>query len=250
MKHLIIRFRSLLVFFSTVAFIFFVGYSVVRPMWRQNMELLDRMQAVDVEQDIVKQQSGQLSDLRAQSELIGEHREMFRTRVSADDPLGWVETLERSARDAGVSITIESNQSETINGIAPSKTVPAAASSEDGEGTDAKKKDSGKDKDVGIADTLPSDRYVSVRLTLSGQYPDLRFFLRKLEYLSFYVDVLSVGMDYVEPEKQDRPAANPFVAVPISSGGGGIETQPVQEEQQPEGKGSVKMVLDAVIYTE
>lgn len=204
---------TLLGFAALLGLLFWFG---ARLLWKSNFQLMNRLQELAVEEEILKAQTGRLSELREQAKIIRASRDRLSVVVPKDRIVDLIERLEQLAGQTGVAVTIESTsgvsqQLQMARKAKPAKTAEPKEPADEADGdaptpTDPKKEAVPET----IVEHLPSDQYVEVTLHVTGEYAPLIAFLKKLEVLPYYVDVVDMRIAPLDPQKLEAARGDLF----------------------------------------
>jgi hypothetical protein len=65
---------------------------------------------------------------------------------------------------------------------------------------------------VDIRGELPYKDYITIQLALIGKYPQLVVFMRKLENMNYYANVVSFDLKKEEKQSEKNINSNPFIS--------------------------------------
>lgn len=203
---------------------------------------LDRMEERRILEESVKKRLGELPVLERQYGLIREHEWMLDIFTNREDIVRFIEVLEKTAEDSGVSIAIESKEVDKKRKPSTAKERKEAA-----EADDAQSKEKEKKKDESILGNLPFDEYLPFTLKVTGTYPEVALFLHRLEMISFALDVVSIEIRFLENEnKEPKKVGGDLVTSQASSTASGESTP--QEAPLPEPENLVEGTFGIVVY--
>lgn len=220
-------------------------YGIV-PLKRAIWNRMNDIQKFYTSRENRERQIGRLPDLQGQFEAIKADEETLAILLTEDRIVDFIKTLEALAKETGTEISIKSK-----DGAAAAKQKKAPAKPADGsEGESA----SGKRTTASIIESLPSDSYLRLGISVAGEYEDIVTFLHKMETLPVALDVIGVEMYPRDNDERSRPVSagsgvNPFMLTPSGSSavsGGASGENPAQ----PEKLLPLEAVFDTVVYVD
>jgi Tfp pilus assembly protein PilO len=226
MKLFLIRYRSFVIIGLTLFAMIAAYWFGIRALGRSIVEQRDTIERGVAIAENREARVRRLDEYEQQSGHITENVDRFRIFVGKDDEVGFIGTLERLAREAGVTITFEER-----DGSDKLKKQPKVAVDET---TEASVKQTAK-KPVTIIGSLPSTEYFRVAIKTTGEYRAVMRFLEKVETLPFSTDVVEIDALKREREEEKKDAARPFVS------GGDARSENGEE---------LVLTLDLVVYRE
>jgi Tfp pilus assembly protein PilO len=208
---------------SLFAVIGLVAWFGIRLLLSTIQTKMDVIQQHAVTREYRERQLDKLPELEAQHALIAQHADSLGIILTKDRLIGFIEALERVARDEGVKIKIESRENAFLESKVtviekkanPSNPAPASDTKGEDQGGTEKKKASAA-KETGIITELPLKKYLRLTISLSGEYKNIVRYVHRLESLPYALDI--IGMDLrVKPEEvvnavPESGALNPFDA--------------------------------------
>jgi F0F1-type ATP synthase membrane subunit b/b' len=167
-----------------------VGFFVARPMVLAIEEKSNQIQQKIAIQERKEEKLKELPLIRSQYEEVRNQEEKMDTPLKNENIVSLVERLEKISEETGNKITMELSENKQ-----DAKKDAAATNSED-------------EKDALVKD-LPSDKYIKMKIVLSGRYGNFLNFINKVENMEYYSDIVSVA---IRRESESGPGLekNPF----------------------------------------
>jgi len=204
-----------------------VWFGIV-PLHKTIADQMNRSQEILVNHAIRDTLVASLSDVREQKSTAEAQEDRLGSVIAEENIVDVVKAMEDLAKETDNAIIIDAKETK----------IPA--------NTKAKvlKKDS-KETEKTLLESLPSDKRLSIAITVIGSYGTIVEFVRKLEAMPYETDVVGVALSVrTAAEKSGQPAANLFSPNMPSSEIPPTETIPVPaSEDFP-----VQAVLDTVVY--
>jgi Tfp pilus assembly protein PilO len=219
MKDFIKKHKIVLIVTAYFVAVGLVSLFFAWPMMKEVREKNNELQTKMVDQEIKKDRLAKLSSIREQFEMVKNQEGAVNISLNKENVVSLVEKLEKISDDTGNKIKIElfDEQSEKKKS--------------------AQAKKANNDEKI-IIENLPSDKYIMINISLKGGYGSFMNFLKKLENMEYYADVVSVKVSK-NSDSQNVSASNPF------------ETNPISENAPSEdGKNDVLSTISAVFYLE
>ncbi len=231
------RYREYVIGGLTLVFLAVFWHLAIGPLCLENQDIMDEIQSAGVNVDVAGTEVARLSLFRSQSQEIRARVDELSVTASPDDPVRWVKELEQLAVETGNRIRIESDDALVPKKVSPGKGVPNTQETEQASAP------------ATLAEGLPSDQSVGVRILLDGDYQSITLFLKKLELFHEYVDVLSFKLtkNIVESSTVQVAASDqsPGVGASMLQGSGAISSGVgIKSPQSP-----MSAVLESVVYT-
>jgi len=89
-----------------------------------------------------------------------------------------------------------------------------------------------------IKNNLPYENYIVIQLELRGEYPGLVRFLKKLENMDHFVNVVALDLKKEENQIEEKPG-NPFVS---------SDNSEKEEKEASRKKEILKSLIDLIVY--
>ncbi|OGI17310.1 MAG: hypothetical protein A2Z52_02905 [Candidatus Moranbacteria bacterium RBG_19FT_COMBO_42_6] len=180
---------SIVLYLLLMAALFlFIG----KPLLSEIQEKSDEIQKIKIDNQLSQERIAKLPEMRELHETFDQEKNNLTVALDQDNSVDFIKKLELLAQETGnkISLKIDDN-SAVLKSDKTSKT----------------KKEKGGSGD--IASSLPSDKYLSMEITLEGKYENFLTFLYKLENLDYYVNVLSLSLIKMTPEPFNRDGTSP-----------------------------------------
>jgi Tfp pilus assembly protein PilO len=190
------------------------SFFIARPMILGIREKNDEIQKNIADQESKKERLGKLPAFKKQFEEIGANEDKINIVLNNGNIVVLIEKLEKISEETGNKIKIDMA----------------------GDQTNKKTQSSSKKDDKSLANNLPSDSYIIMNITLTGNYENFLDFIRKIENMEYYSDILSIKITKGINDNSSS-ATSPF----IGSDSSGASTG---------GKDSISSVLGVAFYLE
>jgi hypothetical protein len=154
-------------FFAIAAIYSFLARPLIRKIEAKN----SKIQEIISDQEMKKEKIMQIPALKNQFEMVVKDEERIDIFLSRDNLVGLIEKIEKVSEETGNKIKIELSEEQLDKKNTKSK------------------KDAEKGKTSSI--NLPSDNYIKMKMTLSGDYAGLLNFINKIENADYYSDIIS-----------------------------------------------------------
>jgi len=192
-----------------------IGFFVARPMVSAIREKSDQIQQKIALQEGKEEKLKELPSIRSQFEKVKNQEEKINISLNEENVVSLVEKLEKISEETGNKIKMELPENGQYSG-----------------------KNSKEEKDS-LAESLPSDKYVKMKISLYGSYSSFLNFLNKVENMEFYSDVISIAVRRAS-ESGPGLSNNPFTGMKNLS----------NEENSSENKDKINSQLIVVFYLE
>lgn len=170
MKPIWNKFRETIVVVTYVIILALLFYFIVKPLINSVNFKTGEIQEKTLSQEGRAKKLSELPRLREQFNKIQGEKDNIRVLISLDRAVVLIEELEKIAEETGNNITI--NAEEKVD--------------------DKKVKNAG-DESV-LIKNLPSNNYLKVNILLAGNYGDVVNFIRKIENIQYWSDIISVNI--------------------------------------------------------
>jgi len=187
---------------------------IVRPLAAKIGENTDEIQKKIADRTVYEEKTKNLTKIKEQAEIYRKNEDYVKNVLARQDQVvELVEELEKLAKDTGNEIKIEINEEK-------------------------KEKDKKAKKDEESI-KLPSENYLQMKILVYGKYRDIFNFIKKLENINFWNDIISLNITKRETSQFSRPDN-----VSIFENPGGINPSNEQASK------NVTAVMEAVFYLE
>lgn len=190
MKYFWKKYKTCLVLsiylFSMGAIFFFAG----RPMILKIEEKNNKIQEKITDQENKKEKLSNLPAIRKQFEMINDQEDKTGLSLAGENVVDLVEKVEKISEETDNKIEIELFEDK-----------------EDAKSADKQKK-TAKKEEKRLTESLPGENYIRMKISLIGEYDGFINFLRKLENMEYYSDVVSFKLSVAKEDifsKTDNP---------------------------------------------
>ena len=193
MKNIWRKYKEYILVLIYIAILFALFYFVIKPMVKgidYNANLIQEKITI---QDSFKRKLGMISTNKEQIGAIEKDESKMGVLMSRDQEVTLIERIEKMAEETDNKISIEIVDDKSANSSAKTKTASTKAKEEN--------------KDDLKINTGNND-YVKFRITVTGEYNDLVGFIKKIENMEYWSDIISLQVSYKEPEKTPIPLEN------------------------------------------
>ena len=172
------------------------------PLLERITSIKDEMEAGSITQSVKKQRLNELPKMKQQYEEIKDQQKQLEILFSKDQAIVLIEKLEKVAQEANDKITI-SIQEDSTQAVQPQpnkgKVDPMATI---------------------LVDSLPSKDYLSLKISLIGEYAGIFKFINSLETLQYYCDITGINFSHLTDSDlatMENGAGNSGILNPFSS---------------------------------
>lgn len=168
--------------------VYFVVFSLIKKIDDVNYQI----QEESMKQEIAKQHISELPKIQKQYSELENSLDLTRVLLDENEAVTLIERLEKTAKETENGIEIEV-QSQTDQKKAPAKTKAGG--------------------EVLLADELPSQDYLQLKIVLDGSYASIVNFIKEIENFEYYCDITEVQINRSEDTSKTRQgaeSANPF----------------------------------------
>ncbi len=153
-----------------------LGYFVIMPLLKSITLVRDGIQEEAIKQDIRRQKLNELPKIREQFAKINNQQNKIDILLSKDQAVVLIERLEKLSQDTGNTIVI------SINDGLQQAANPALAKA--GSAT------------ANLVESLPSNDYLKLTISLTGDYDGLFKFISGLETFEYYGDIIGINISH------------------------------------------------------
>lgn len=153
-----------------------IGFFVARPMVLATEEKSTQIQQKIAIQERKEEKLKELPLIRSQYEDVQNQEKKMEVSLSEKNIVSLVERLEKISEETGNKIKMELSEKKQ-----ESRRDTSAA------------KD-GEEEKPSLLKDLPGDKYITIKIILSGRYDEFLNFINKIENMEFYADVISIGI--------------------------------------------------------
>lgn len=214
MNNFLKKRREILAIFAYVALIAGLFYAVIFPLISKINDVNDRLQEETLKQESARQHLSELPKIQQQYEVIEKNATSLDVLLDKNNAVGLIETLEKLADETGNSITI------SVQDQSPAKSSAKAKNAQENT----------------IVNSLPSQNYLQLKITLNGDFDRMGKFIKALESFEYYCDI--IGIQIKDTKEEDK-----------LSGGDPFDSKSKQSAAAESKKsGDLEAVLDVVFY--
>jgi F0F1-type ATP synthase membrane subunit b/b' len=190
MKNFLKKWREIL---TLGVFLILVGifvYFLLIPVYKNIIIRRDQIQEELASQELQKKQLTEIPKIKQQYDWLKNEQEKLNVLLKKEDAVLLIEKLEKIANETNNKIKIEiveTKQLDKKSVAAPTEEVSKTATKD----TPAKAIKT-KEVDTTIIGNLPSKDYLEIKIGLVGDYNAMLAFLKKLEKMEYYNDIVSL----------------------------------------------------------
>ena len=164
-----------------------LSFFIIKPLLSGIREKSDAIEKVKIDNQISQERIAKLPEMGEMRAVFDQEKKNLNVVLEQNNSVDFIKRLELLAQETGNRISLKIDDVSTA--------------AKDGASSKAKKP---KKDDESIVSGLPSDKYLSMEITLEGKYENFIQFLYKLENFDYYVNVLSLSL---VKEEVDQSAA-------------------------------------------
>ncbi len=218
MKILWNKYKELIAIITYVIILAALFYFVIKPFAESVNSKIEKVQEKTVNQERQMKKLNELAELKEQFEMIQREKENIQVLISPNNLVALIEEIEKVAEETNNKIIISAEEKKKTKKSKDSK-------------NDEKKED--------LIANLPSDKYLKMNILLSGSYNSIIDFIRKVENIKYWSDIVSINISNKELGFANRRSgSSPF----ISSRG---ESDDEEKFFEP---GDISSILGIVFY--
>lgn len=178
------KYREIIVVLAYILLLGLLFNFAIRPLLAGISQNIEKMQKETIDQERRLGKIKEASGLEKQSERIKKEAENMRVLAERDRIVALLEMIEKIAEETGNEIEIKTNDEKAV-------------------GTEK----GGKD----LIAQLPTDKFIKMKITVSGKYANFANFVRKIESMKYWADIISLRIAASEPDSPiDKPSSSPF----------------------------------------
>lgn len=219
------KYKEYVVIFLYLVFIWVLFNFVVKPLILNIVDNADSIQKITLNHEIRKKRLEELPKLKEQFDFVQKEEGNINVLISREQAVALIEELEKlsAATQNEILMQIEEKEPEKSNKNIENK------------------------KEKTLIENLPNDKYLRIKIRVSGKFGNVINFIQKLENLEYFSDVISVQISNKDlgSSVQSFQISQPYSSTtnPFASGGSGG-----QEEKNENQEIKIKAILDAVFY--
>ena len=200
-------------------------YGGIFTLVKQIKNEADEIQKKIIDNEIDNKNLAKIPQLTGDYEIFSAQEKNLDVILQKESEIEFIQSLENLAKETGNEISLKLIEEES-----------AQAKESQKKPTKAK----GKEEED-IRSKLPFENYIAIQLELKGGYPELMKFLKKLENMEYYANVISFDLKKEERQEESN-LNNPFVSFDTIS----VTEEKKKEENQP--KEILKSLINLVVY--
>ncbi|PIU81069.1 MAG: hypothetical protein CO140_01655 [Candidatus Moranbacteria bacterium CG_4_9_14_3_um_filter_40_7] len=181
----------------------------------------DEIQKKIIDNEIDKKNLNKIPQLVGDYEIFSSQENNFDVILEKESEIEFIKSLEELAKETGNEISLKLIEEESSQ----AKDVKEKTKTEE-----KNKKD--------IKNNLPYENYIVIQLELRGEYPGLVRFLKKLENMDHFVNVVALDLKKEENQIEEKPG-NPFVS---------SDNSEKEEKEASRKKEILKSLIDLIVY--
>jgi len=205
---------------------------LVVPLVGEIQNKSDDIQEKIIDSQINQSRLSKIPQMEADYGVFQEKKEALNVILDANDEVGFIKELEAMAQETGNTITLQVDNSDSNNQKAT---------------TTAEK------HNLSIKDKLSYSNYISMQVSLEGNYAGLVNFIYKLENDSYYVNIISMDLSKVtQTEENSTPIQQQPSQAGVFSSNSNNSNSPFSPSTQAQTitkeKDVLKSTLSVVVY--
>ena len=222
------KYKEIVVLFAYMALLAAMYIFVVKPLFLAIEEKKNYSEKMAVDQEIAQKKINDIPEIKEKMEAVNRMREELDVFFNQENALSLIERLESLSVETGNDITIEiiaENGSQTKSDV---------------------KKIKGKET-VGVVADLPGENFLMMRLSLVGGFDSTLDFMRRLENMNYFSDVISLKMSSYDKSSSISSSGS----VGAIFGGDTVgKTEEAEYSNVDKYENPLRVVLEVVFYQE
>jgi len=172
--------------YSAIVLLFF--YFAVSPLIESIKKNSDEIQKIKIDREISQERISKLPEMKNGYATYEQEKDNLDIILDQNNSVDFIKKVELLSEETGnkINLSIADNSNASKN---------------------AKDAKTGKKDPESIKDNLPSDKYISMNMTLEGSYENFIKFLYKLENLDYYVNVISFDLSKEAVSEENNGAS-------------------------------------------
>ncbi|MDO8529571.1 MAG: hypothetical protein Q7S18_02800 [bacterium] len=194
--------REYKIYLAAAAYLLSVGaayFFAIKPLILRTGEENDRIQGVISDQENRQERISKIPVFNDQFEKIKGEEDKIKISLAGDNVVELIKKIESISEATGNEVKIEVAPDQ-VNKKAPVKS----------------KKDNDK-ASKNLVGNLPGEKYITISVTIQGDYESMMNFVRKLENMNYYSDIISFKIAKTK-ENLSLPSGSPFETAPSDAG--------------------------------
>lgn len=201
MKNIWNNYKEIIVLLAYAMIIAGLFSFVIKPLFADIEEKRNHKEEQLVDHKIKQKKVGELPEYKNKIELINQNKGDLGVFIDSKYALPLIELLEKIAEQTGNKIQIDVAEEDKLE----------------------YNKNNNKEKEEdNIKDFVPSDNYLTMNIVLNGEFNSIMFFLKKLESMQYFSDVISIKIENAEEEFIGSNKSDNLLSVSAQSGGENI----------------------------
>ncbi|EKE15943.1 MAG: hypothetical protein ACD_11C00072G0011 [uncultured bacterium] len=180
MKNIWKNYKEIIVIFAYFLIIAGLFLFVMKPLFSSIEEKRNHKEEQLIDQKIKQKKVGELPEYKNKIEMINQNKAEMDVFIDPEYALPLIELLEKMAEQTGNTIQID---------------VVEESKSELEQNKKAAKKD-----EESIKDFIPGENFLTMNIVLNGEFNNIMFFLKKLENMKYFSDIISIKIENMEEE--------------------------------------------------
>ena len=221
-KNIWIKYKEYILVLIYIAILFALFCFIIRPLVQRIDYNANLIQEKITTHENFKKKLKMLSTNEEQIQAIEKDESKMKVFISKDQEITLIEKIEKIAEETGNGISIEA--------VDDKNTISKAKISS------SKAKEESKDN---LKINTDNNDFVKFRITISGKYTNSVNFIRKIENMEYWSDIISLVVSYKEPSK--TPATEETLI-------GSIEMNEAEEKIDLMEKGTASSVIEIIFY--
>jgi hypothetical protein len=222
-----------------------VGFILIIPPLFCGLSLLmldsiqmkaDMIQEKKIDSELERAKIGKIPEMEKANEDFEKKKDATEVILNANNEVDFIRYIEVLAKETNNKIELKVLEERSGDKLATSK---------------QKKKETtgGKEEKKNIEEALAYKQYISIQVVLNGGYADFLNFIHKLEHNKYYVNILSLDLQKVLLEKDEKSVATE------GSAARGVFLSPVRvdkndSEDEEDKEMILKSTLNMIVYTQ
>ena len=228
MKDFIKKHKIILILVIYIILVGAVFYFVVKYLFLSIESNKNKIQETIVDQENKKKRIDELPRLQDQYQMVLTNERKMAYLLTQDRAVDLIKEVEDLAEKTGNSIKIEMLSDKDQALLSQNNNI---------------KKD---DSSVDLRSGLPGTDYLEMKINLTGEYGNLLSFVKKIENMEFYADIISIGIS-VDNESNNSDMLSPFSGANMTEANQ-VPGQENSNQPPPEKKITINSTIDTVFY--
>jgi Tfp pilus assembly protein PilO len=192
--------KIVLAIFLYAVFLGALYFFIIRYFFNEIENKVNKIQEKIVIQENLKEKNSKLPAFRDQFELIQKGESKMAINLNKDSVVELIKKIEKISEETGNKVKIEVSENDSL-----AKKNSAKSGKEE------------ENKKKSIAEKLPLEKSMTINIQLMGNYGNLIDFIRKIENMNYYCDILSLNISKGDGNFSNS-SKNPFDSGNLGSG--------------------------------